>query len=178
MVMYGPTAFLTKLSILWIMTRVFRPYRKVVIFIYAFLGLMLAYYIPAVIVKIRICKPISLFWDSESSAEGSCLNQPAIIMADAVVSVFSDLIILILPLPLTLSLQMHWKRKLRVMLILCAGGLAVASSIVRLALIAVIGQSKDMTVAFTKISMFGYAFFFPPLSKNLVKSNLLIGSCP
>lgn len=154
MVMYGPTAFLTKVSILWITLRVFKPYRKVVYFIYGFLGVMLAYYIPAVIVKIRICQPISLFWDSDS-AKGSCLNQSAIIMADAVVSVVSDSIVLILPLPLTLSLQMDWKRKLRVMLLLCAGGLAVASSIVRLALIAIIGQSKDLTVAFTKISMFG-----------------------
>lgn len=154
MVMYGPTAFLTKVSILWITLRVFKPYRKVVYFIYAFLGVMLAYYIPAVIVKIRICQPVSLFWDPDG-AKGSCLNQSAIIMADAVVSVVSDSIVLILPLPLTLSLQMDWKRKLRVMLLLCAGGLAVASSIVRLVLIAIIGQSKDLTVAFTKISMFG-----------------------
>lgn len=155
MVMYGPTAFLTKLSILWITLRVFKPYKKVVYFINAFLGIMLAYYIPAVIVKIRICKPISLFWDDTSAPNGSCLDQSAIIMADAVVSVVSDTIVLLLPLPLTLSLQMDWRRKLRVMLLLCAGGLAVASSIVRLILIAIIGQSKDLTVAFTKINMFG-----------------------
>lgn len=170
MVMYGPTAFLTKCSILWITLRVFKPYKKVVYFIYAFLATMLAYYIPAVIVKIRICKPISLFWDSDSSSGGSCLNQSAIIMADAVVSVVSDTMVLLLPLPLTLSLQMDWKRKLRVMLLLCAGGLAVASSIVRLILIAIIGQSKDLTVAFTKISMFGYVFsllfLFPFLFYN------------
>lgn len=153
MVMYGPTAFLTKISLLWIMTRVFNPYRKAVIFIYVFLGVMLAYYIPAVIVKIRICKPISTFWDPDNG--GSCLDQTAIILADAVVSVVSDLIVLILPLPLTLSLQMSTDRKMRVMGILGAGGLAVACSIVRLALIEIIGQSPDMTMAFLRISMFG-----------------------
>lgn len=158
MVMYGPTAYLTKLSILWIMTRVFNPYRKAVIFIYVFLGTMLAYYIPAVIVKIRICKPIATFWDPSGTKGGSCLDQTAIILADAVVSVVSDLIVLILPLPLTLSLQMSWQRKMRVMGILCAGGFAVASSIVRLVLIVVIGQSKDATMSFTRISMFGLVF--------------------
>lgn len=173
--MYGPTAYLTKLSILWIMTRVFNPYRKAVIFIYVFLGTMLAYYIPAVIVKIRICKPITTFWDPSGTKGGSCLDQTAIILADAVVSVVSDLIVLILPLPLTLSLQMSWQRKMRVMGILCAGGLAVASSIVRLVLIVVIGQSKDATMSFTRISMFGLVIhsFHPSFRKKKSKNTII-----
>ncbi|KAF7125904.1 hypothetical protein CNMCM5793_002263 [Aspergillus hiratsukae] len=155
MVMYGPTAFLTKVSLLWIMTRVFSPYRKAVLFIYVFLVIMLLYYIPAVIVKIRICNPIARFWDE--SINGDCLDQSAIIMADAVVSVVSDMIILILPLPLTLSLQMPMRKKLRVMGILGAGGLACASSVVRLILILKTGQSKDGTYSFMRINMFGNA---------------------
>lgn len=153
MVMYGPTAYLTKVSLLWIMTRVFSPFRKAVTFIYIFLGVMLAYYIPAVIVKIRICDPISKFWDPDRP--GTCLNQRSIIMADAVVSVVSDLIILLVPLPLTLGLQLPTKKKMRVMGILGAGGLAVASSIIRLILIAYTGQSEDGTMAFMRINMFG-----------------------
>lgn len=156
MVMYGPTAFLTKVSLLWIMTRVFSPYRKAVLFIYVFFVIMLLYYIPAVIVKIRICNPISRFWDD--STPGSCLDQAAIILADAVVSVVSDMIILILPLPLTLSLQMAMRKKLRVMGILGAGGLACASSVVRLILILKTGQSKDGTYSFMRINMFGCVF--------------------
>jgi hypothetical protein len=153
MVMYGPTAFLTKISLLWIMTRVFSPYRKAVLFIYVFLVIMLLYYIPAVIVKIRICNPIAKFWDENTN--GTCLDQSAIILADAVVSVVSDMIILILPLPLTLSLQMAMRKKLRVMGILGAGGLACASSVVRLILILKTGQSKDGTYSFMRINMFG-----------------------
>jgi hypothetical protein len=156
MVMYGPTAFLTKISLLWIMTRVFSPYRKAVLFIYVFLVIMLLYYIPAVIVKIRICNPIAKFWDD--STHGTCLDQSAIILADAVVSVVSDMIILILPLPLTLTLQMSMRKKLRVMGILGAGGLACASSIVRLILILKTGQSKDGTYSFMRINMFGCVF--------------------
>ncbi|KAE8154256.1 hypothetical protein BDV25DRAFT_126721 [Aspergillus avenaceus] len=155
MVMYGPTAYLTKVSLLWIMTRVFSPFRKVVKFIYIFLGIMLAYYVPAVIVKIRICSPITKFWLPDT--EGTCLNQRAIILADAVVSMVSDLIILILPLPLTLGLQLPTKKKMRVMGILGAGGLACASSIIRLVLIIYTGQSADATMAFMRINMFGNA---------------------
>ncbi|KAF7594033.1 hypothetical protein BBP40_010311 [Aspergillus hancockii] len=155
MVMYGPTAYLTKISLLWILTRVFSPYRKTITFIYVFLGVMLAYYIPAVIVKIRICDPISKFWVPD--LPGSCLDQRSIIMADAVVSVVSDIIILILPLPLTLGLQLPTRKKMRVMGILGAGGLACASSIIRLILIIFTGQSKDATMAFMRINMFGNA---------------------
>lgn len=140
------------------MTRVFSPFRKAVIFIYAFMAIMLAYYIPAVIVKIRLCNPISKFWDD--SIEGSCMDENAIIMADAVISVTSDLIVLLLPLPLTLSLQMSIKKKMRVIAILGAGGLAVASSIIRLILIAITAKSKDTTLAFMRVNMLGYVDYY------------------
>lgn len=154
MVMYGPTAYLTKVLLLWIIARVFSPFRKSVLFIYGFMILMLAYYIPAVIVKIRICSPISFFWNPD--IEGTCLDEASIILADAVVSCVSDLIILILPLPLTMTLQMSSRKKIRVIAILGAGGMAVASSIIRLVLIVLTGQSKDATLAFMRINMLGY----------------------
>lgn len=153
MVIYGPTAYLTKVCLLWIMTRVFSPVRKAVLFIYIFRGVMLAYYIPAVIVKIRICSPIAKFWDT--GIDGTCLDETSIILADAVVSVVSDLVILILPLLLTMSL--HTKKMMTVVAILGAGGFAVAASIIRLALMVVTGQSKDVTLAFMRINMLGNA---------------------
>ena len=122
MVIYGPTAYLTKVCLLWIMTRVFRPVRKAVLFIYIFRGVMLAYYIPAVIVKIRICSPIAKFWDT--GIDGTCLDETSIILADAVVS---------------------------------AGGFAVEASIIRLALMVVSGQLKDVTLSFMRINMLGNA---------------------
>ncbi|KAJ5465299.1 uncharacterized protein N7458_000985 [Penicillium daleae] len=122
---------------------------------YGFMALMLAYYIPAVIVKVRICNPISLFWDV--NVEGTCLDETSIILADAVVSCVSDLIILLLPLPLTMTLQISKKKKMRVIAILGAGGLAVAASIIRLVLIVLTGQSKDATLAFMRINMLGNA---------------------
>jgi hypothetical protein len=154
MVMYGPTAFLTKISILLILSRVFSPYRKVVIFIYAFSGMMLAYYIPAVIVKVRICMPISYFWLGDLT-HGTCLDDRAIILADAFMSVISDLTILALPMILTRSLQMSAKKKLRVIAILGAGGLACASGIIRLILIVQSKGSLDTTYDFMRVNLWG-----------------------
>lgn len=155
MVMYGPTAYVTKVCLLWVLTRVFSPVRDVVIFIYIFIGIMLAYYIPVLIVKIRICSPIARFWNA--NIDGTCLDQKSIILADAVVSVASDFVILILPLILTMHLQMSTKKKIRVAAVLGAGGLAVLASIIRLVLIIVTGQSKDITLAFMRINMLGNA---------------------
>ncbi|KLJ09909.1 hypothetical protein EMPG_14666 [Blastomyces silverae] len=156
MVIYGPAAFLTKASILLILTRVFAPYRKTVRFIYVYFGVLLAYYVPAIIVKVRICMPISYFWMGQDS-KGSCLDERAIILADAIISVVSDLTILVLPLLLTHSLQMSLKKKIRVIGILGAGGLACASSIVRLVLIVQKGNAKDQTYVFMQINLWGNA---------------------
>ncbi len=104
------------------------PVRKAVLFIYVFRGIMLAYYISAVIVKIRICSPIAKFWDAD--IDGTCLAKKSIILADAVVSVVSDVIILILPLPLAVGLQMSTKKIMAIMAILGAGGFAVVASTV------------------------------------------------
>ena len=154
MVMYGPTAFLTKVSILLILSRVFSPYRTIVIFIYVFLGTMLAYYIPAVIVKVRICLPISYFWLG-SPSNGSCLDDRAIFLADAIMSVVSDLMILCLPVILTRSLQMSTKKKMRVIGILGAGGLACASGVIRLVLIIQSKGSPDQTYTFMRLNLWG-----------------------
>lgn len=154
MVLYGPTAFLTKVSILLILTRVFTPYNKMIVFIYVFFGILLAYYIPAIIIKIRICMPISHFW-LEDASEGSCLDRSAIILADAIMSVISDLIILVLPMILTHSLQMSFKKRLRIICILGAGGFACASSIARLVLIVQTAGSEDQTYSFMRVNLWG-----------------------
>ncbi|KAE8380920.1 hypothetical protein BDV26DRAFT_279218 [Aspergillus bertholletiae] len=148
MIIYGPAAYLTKLCLLWIMTRVFHPFRKAVIFIYVFLGLMLAFYIPMLIVKVRICNPIFKFW--APATPGSCLSLFAITLADAVVSVSSDLAVLIIPIVLTSMLHLPIRRKVRVVVLLSAGGLACASSIARLILIISTANSQDLTMSFLR----------------------------
>lgn len=152
-IFYAPMAFTVKVALLLILIRVFAPYKKTVKGIWILMFLLLAYYIPALIIKIRICMPISSYWLRDGS--GTCLDQGAVITSDSIMSVISDLAILILPFPLTWSLQMSTKKKLRVMGILGAGGLATAFSIYRLAMIVQDGASPDGTIVFIRVVMTG-----------------------
>jgi hypothetical protein len=146
-------ALFVKVALLSILTRIFKPFRGKVLFIYIFLGCLCCYYIVALIVKIRICDPIPRYWLGDK-VEGTCLNQTAALIADSVISVVSDLIILILPLPLTWSLQMSRNKKLRVIGLLGAGGLATAFSLYRLVL--VLKGNSDQSVMFICVILSGY----------------------
>jgi hypothetical protein len=147
-------ALFVKIALLSILTRIFAPYRAKVMFIYILLGCLAVYYSIALIIKIRMCDPIPTYW---TGVGGRCLDQNAALIADSVISVVSDLIILVLPLPLTWSLQMSRNRKLRVMGLLGAGGLATGFSLYRLVLV-LTGNPADMSIFFVIVILSGYAF--------------------
>lgn len=149
-------ALFTKIALLSILIRIFKPYKGKVLFIYILLGLLTIYYIIAEGIKLGMCEPVSAFWTKAPGA--FCLDQQAALIADSVISLATDLIILILPLPLTWSLQMPLNKKLRVIGMLSAGGLATAFSIYRLVLVIQQGQSQDMTIVFICVVMSGYVF--------------------
>jgi len=151
-IFYAPMALFVKLSLVSIIARVFSPYRKTVKAIHAFAVFLICYYISQIVVKVRICMPISAYWSGDSS---KCLDQAAIITADSIISLISDLVILLLPLPLTWSLQLPQKKKLRVAAMLCVGGLATAFSAWRLHLILVDGKNRDQTIIFTQVVLSG-----------------------
>ncbi|KAI1841097.1 hypothetical protein JX265_013198 [Neoarthrinium moseri] len=152
---YAPMALFCKLALLLLIARVFGSvYKKTIQGIYVFMGMLVAYYVAGLVIKIRICSPISAYWHSEY---GKCLDQSAIITADSILSVISDLAILLLPTPLTWSLNMPNKKKLRVIGVLCAGGLATAFSIYRLGVIIAEGKSSNQTIVFVKVVLSGNA---------------------
>ncbi|CAG7951317.1 unnamed protein product [Penicillium nalgiovense] len=153
-ILYCPMALFVKIALLAILTRIFAPYRGKVWFIYIFLGCLCCYYSVALIIKIRICYPIPKYWLGDQ-VEGSCLDQNAALIADSVISVVSDLIILILPLPLTWSLQMSLNRKLRVIGLLGAGGLATGFSLYRLVM--VLQGPSDQGLMFVRVILSGNA---------------------
>jgi hypothetical protein len=160
--LYCPMALFVKIALLSILTRIFAPYRNKVFFIYGLLGALCVYYTIALIIKIRICYPIPYYWlGDELEGGGTCLDQTAALIADSVISVVSDIIILILPLPLTWSLQMSKNKKLRVMGLLGAGGFAVGFSLYRLVLVLQDGTSPDQTIVFMCVIMSGYVSNFP-----------------
>ncbi|KAL6874600.1 hypothetical protein HDV57DRAFT_236791 [Trichoderma longibrachiatum] len=154
-IFYAPMAMTVKLALLVIIIRVFGSvHRRTLIGIYIFIGMIVAYYISGLFIKIFICWPISAYWTGDS---GKCLNQSAIVTADSIISVISDLAILLLPTPLTWSLQLPRRKRLRVTGLLCAGGVATGFSIYRLAMIVDQRNSLNMTIVFIKVILSGNA---------------------
>ncbi|EHK23197.1 uncharacterized protein TRIVIDRAFT_71185 [Trichoderma virens Gv29-8] len=154
-IFYAPMAMTVKLALLIIIIRVFGSvHRRTLIGIYIFIGMIVAYYVSGFFIKIFICWPISAYWTGDAS---KCMNQSAIVTADSIISVISDLAILLLPTPLTWSLQLPRRKRLRVAGLLCAGGVATAFSIYRLAMIVDERNSPNMTMVFIKVILSGNA---------------------
>lgn len=153
-VVYGPNAWFVKVTLLLVVIRVFSVNRSFVIFGYGFIAAMLGYYLPVMIIKINICRPISGFWDSSVKAE--CFNQRAIFVADTVISAVTDLAVLLMPVPLILKLRMPWQQKLKVHIMLGAGGIATMASFIRMFLVIRLQQSNDQTIDFVRFNLLGY----------------------
>lgn len=150
---YALMTLFIKLSILSLIARVFAPYKRRMQGIYILGALLIAYYFTSLILKIRVCWPISAYWRGD---QDKCLNQSAVITADAIISTVTDAIILVLPLPLTWSLQLPPKKKMRVGSMLAVGGFATAFSAWRLHLILTDGHSPDSTILFVQVVLSGY----------------------
>ncbi|KAF7588401.1 hypothetical protein BBP40_005730 [Aspergillus hancockii] len=144
-VLYSPLIFTVKLSILFMLARFFAPYQLWVTLIYVLCAVLAAYTIAATVVKTRICMPISAFWRGLEAANGTCLNVLKVFLSDTIFSVITDLTILALPMALIPVLHLTPLKKLRVIAVLAAGGLACVVTIVRLVWVILYQNSTDRT---------------------------------
>lgn len=152
-IFYAPMALAVKLALLLIITRVFGSvHKKTRKGIYVLIATLVVYYVSGIFIKIFVCWPIPAYWKGQTE---KCLDQSAIITADAIISVISDLVILVLPTPLTWSLQLSKKRRLRIIGMLGAGGVATGFSVYRLIMIIQEGKSPNQTMVFTKVVLSG-----------------------
>ena len=150
-IVYIPTAFAVKTTLLLLIARVFSVRARIARGIHLFIGFIFIAYLPIQICKIFICHPINAYW--RYSVQGHCLDQRKLFLADLSVTIFTDLAVLIIPIPLTWTLTMSWKRKMRIVLLLGAGGLATADSILRLYYAVRFLNERDVTHAFAKQSV-------------------------
>lgn len=139
-----------KTSLIYILIRIWSPYRGKVVSLYAFLIFIILYYTIILFLKIFTCNPISLYWEVDRH-DGTCLNRSALIVTDSVVSVITDLAILIFPILLTWTMHMSVSKKLHVISILGAGSIAVVFSIYRLALAIMELETGDKLDGFMRI---------------------------
>lgn len=151
-IFYPLMTLFIKLSILALIARVFAPYKRRVQGIYGLAILLIIYYSVSLILKARVCMPVSAYWSGDTS---KCIDQTAVFTADSLISTVTDAIILVLPLPLTWSLQITFQKKLRVGGMLAVGGLATAFSAWRLHLVLNEGSSTDLTIFFIQVVLTG-----------------------
>ncbi|KAK2738578.1 integral membrane protein [Colletotrichum kahawae] len=144
-----------KLTLLLIVIRVFGTYKKTVIATYAVIVFMVGYYAPVLVIKTLICRPIAGFWDPDLPAD--CFNQRAVFVADTAVSAVTDLAVLTIPIPVAVTLRMSWSKRLKVLAMLSAGGIATAASIVRMILVVQLQKSNDEPVDFIRFNLLGTA---------------------
>jgi hypothetical protein len=75
-------------------------------------------------------------------------------------SAATDLAVLLIPIPLVYRLQASFRKRLRIMAMLGAGGIATGASIVRLILVVTTNTGSDnQTITFTRFNLLG---FVPP----------------
>ncbi|WQF77239.1 hypothetical protein CDEST_02253 [Colletotrichum destructivum] len=152
---YTPASFFTKLALLWIVIRVFRLHKKTIIGTYAIIIFLTGYTIPVMFLKGFICRPLAGFWDS--AVKTTCYNQRAILLADTVVSALTDMAVLCIPIPVAVTLRMSWKKRLKVIAMLSSGGIATATSVIRLVLVIKLQNSLDETVDLIRFNLLGTA---------------------
>lgn len=129
-VFYGPTAFAVKVAILMLLTRIFSIKRAFVRSIHMLIAVLAVYYIVITFIKIFMCNPIAKFW--KPRLPGKCLNTNLLFIADCIIAIITDLVVLCVPLPIIWRLKMNTMSKIGSSIALIAGGFACIASILRL----------------------------------------------
>ncbi|PYH81078.1 hypothetical protein BO82DRAFT_402653 [Aspergillus uvarum CBS 121591] len=111
-VIYAPMVLTVKITLLSILARIFTIRHVQVISVYSVLVVTVVYYTIIFFIKVFICLPVSYFWTNYDE-EAQCLNRMAVILADAVMSIATDLAIMLLPAFLTINLHLSHVKKLK-----------------------------------------------------------------
>ena len=81
-----------------------------------------AYNIALMLSLIFACRPIAKSWDLTITS-GTCINRPAVYLANGVLNVATDFVILLLPVPLIRGLQMPKRQKILLAAMFSVGSL-------------------------------------------------------
>lgn len=129
---YSPAAFCTKVTLLLLIARVFSVQPIICQGIRIFIVTLLLAYIPIIFLKIFTCNPVSAYWEMAQTAgvtgnNPHCLDQTKFFMGDIIIAVVTDFLILILPIPLAWRMEAPRLQKIKIVLLLGAGGAATAT---------------------------------------------------
>ncbi|KAK1978325.1 integral membrane protein [Colletotrichum cereale] len=151
-IIYIPAAYFTKVTLLLFEARIFAVHERISRGIRIFIIALFISYIPLQTMKTVICLPISSFWDPRTP-KPRCLNQRKIFIADLSLAIMTDFVILVLPIPLLWGLRMPLRKKLKILTLLGAGGIATAVTVFRMYLVVEFLKSKDVTADFVILDL-------------------------
>ena len=154
-ILYNPVIFVTKLSILLLYLRVFKPSRVTFTALHAVLWANLAFYIIATFIEIFQCKPMRKIY--LPLLPGSCINQRNSQIASGAINVISDVAILILPIASVWKLRVYRKGKIGLFLIFGFGLFACVASTFRLALFIRFTNKSDGTWTMYPVNLWSAA---------------------
>ncbi|KAK2060758.1 CFEM domain-containing protein [Colletotrichum caudatum] len=142
-IIYVFVLLLSKLSLVVFYLRIFviRPFR---IAAYSLIGFLLVGQVVIGFLTIFSCHPIELFWNRDIHT-GGCLDVNQLAYANSALAILQDLIILALPIAMLPGLQMDLGKKISVTTVFLLGSVGFVSTIIRLQVLAVFGNSIDPT---------------------------------
>lgn len=122
-IIYNPTIFVIKLSILLQYLGIFVPNRKtnmrMFIAVWTLVAIMFTFYLIDVAFNIFICQPRDKYWNRLK--QGSCYDLEISMEATALFNVISDFFILLLPIPTIWKLQITLKKKMWIFAVFATG---------------------------------------------------------
>ena len=152
-ILYGPTMFLAKFSVLKQMERIFVGTKKDSTYwwIQAMIWANGLFDLSIFIAFICACVPREKLWNPQLS--GTCISTNSSIIATSIINIISDWSALILPLVVIRRLRMSVKQKIGVGAIFAVGFLACVASIVRLVYSVQLTQTFDETWAIDPVAI-------------------------
>ncbi|KAF4780126.1 hypothetical protein HER10_EVM0009573 [Colletotrichum scovillei] len=111
---------------------------------YTLIGFLIVGQVVIGFLTIFSCHPIELFWNKDIHT-GACLDVNQLAYANSALAIIQDLLILALPIAMLPGLQMNRNKKVSVAMVFLLGSVGFVSTIIRLQVLAVFGNSIDPT---------------------------------
>lgn len=128
-VIYVPAVGLAKVAILLFYLRL-NPERGFRIIVYVALFFCTSYVFALSLAILLECNPVAKFWDP--FLQGTCLDTTTLYLANAILNVIFDFVVLLVPVPMLLKLQTSARQKCVIAAIFSLGSITCVISAVRI----------------------------------------------
>ncbi|TLS27240.1 hypothetical protein PpBr36_04097 [Pyricularia pennisetigena] len=122
-----PAAYLTKVTLLLLIARVFSVKRHVEWLIYGFVIAITLCYLSILVFKIIMCVPVAAFWDPSVRAHYR-VDARKLWMAENTVNFVTNLAAMFLSISLVVPLRISLAEKVRISLLICIGSITIFAS--------------------------------------------------